>query len=72
MNGDLFLEILEDDLKASLNFMARIQATSSFQQDMTLNTPAKRLRIGSKTMGSSFYTGCTVPDLNQLEHLWIT
>jgi len=37
---------------------------------MTLNTPAKRLRIGSKTWVQAFTLAAQSPDLNPIEHLW--
>ena len=57
MDGDLYVTILEDELKPALITMAKTQKTSSSSRTMTPSTPARRPRTGSRIMKWSIYCG---------------
>ena len=56
-DGDLYIKILEDDLQNSLAFYDKTPWPSSSSRMMILNTLARRLKIGSKTLIWKSYHG---------------
>jgi len=61
MDGDLFVKILDDDLMANLDYYGKNAGDTSSSRIMTLNTPARWPRNGSKTMDSHSFHGLHSP-----------
>ena len=57
MDADLYVQILKDELQASLEYYNKSPGDIIFQQDNDPKHIAKRHKSGSKTMELSFFHG---------------